>query len=84
MKNRDQIHVFYKKVKMEIIIFQAITVKFHDLLGGRKLATNAKLQHNFSKLTPDKPKNTEAWGVNIKPQNTAQTDTLISYEIFIL
>ena len=59
MTNRAQIHEFYKKVE-KIFIFQATVSKFGDLLGGWKLAKNAKLLHNTSKIITAKPKKTEA------------------------
>ena len=65
MTNRVQIYEFYKKVKLEEnFIFQVTVLKFSNLLGGWKLATNAKFQKNISKLMPARPKNTGKWGLN--------------------
>ena len=44
----------------EISIFQTSVLKFGDLLGGWKLATNAKLQLNISQIMVAEPKNTGA------------------------
>ena len=56
MTNMAQIHEFYK------VIFQATVLKFVDLLGGCKVATNAKFQLNISKMMPARPKNTGDMG----------------------
>ena len=40
---------------------QATVLKFGCLLGGGKLARTAKCQHNISKTTPTRPKNTCQW-----------------------
>ena len=57
MTNRVQIHEFYKKVNwMKFFIFQATVLKFGSVLEERKVVTNAKIQHNISKLKPAKPK----------------------------
>ena len=65
---------FIKGEIQEIFIFQATVLKFHDLLGILKLATNAKCQHNISKIMPVRPKNRGTWGVN----------TIIAYTMNIL
>ena len=37
-------------------MFQATVLKFDDLLGGLKFATNAKFQQNIPKFMPARPK----------------------------
>ena len=37
-------------------MFQATDLKFDDLLGGLKFATNAKFQQNIPKIMPARPK----------------------------
>ena len=56
LTNRVKIYEFFK----------IIALKLDDLLGGWRLATNAKFQHNISKITPARPKNTGTWDVNAK------------------
>ena len=41
---------------MESFTFQDTVMKFGDLLGGLKLAINAKFQHNISKIMSARPK----------------------------
>ena len=61
MTNRAQIHEFYNKVKRGFFYRSGQSLKFCDLLGGWKLAINAKFQLNISKITPARP---ETQGLN--------------------
>ena len=67
MVNRTELHEGCIEVT-----FQATVLKFSDLLGGWKLATNAKFQLNISKITPAMPKKHGDMGCechyNNKPQ----------------
>ena len=52
MKYRSQVNEFYKNLN-KFLFFKTTYLKFGDLLGGWKVATNAKFQHNnISKITP--------------------------------
>ena len=52
---------FIRRLNRGKFMFQATVLKFSDLLRGWKLAKNAKIQHNISKITPNMPKNTGTW-----------------------
>ena len=49
---------FIRRLNRAIFIFQATV-----LLGGWKLTTNTKFQHNISKITPAGQKKTQGHGM---------------------
>ena len=49
MTNRAQINEFLRRLNRRNFYFSKNSFEIYDLLGGWKLATNAKFQHNISK-----------------------------------
>ena len=49
-----------------MFFFEATVLKCVELLGGWKLVTNLKFQHNASNIMPARAKNTGTWGVEYR------------------